>query len=377
MSEWSADFGPLDGVWLDTAHHGPLPRIAVAAAIEALTWKVAPSRLAKNAVEEVPWRLRTALARLINADAEDIILGNSASYGLHVLANGIAWREGDEVLLVDGDFPATVFPWLPLRGRNVNVRLVKPRGAYFGAADVIANLTPATRVVCTNWVNSFTGIAVDIDAIGETCHNHGLRFVINASQALGVRPLDVAAAPVDAVVACGHKWQCGPYGTGLCWIEPEFRDALSPTQAYWSAMQAGQRAESMRDYTLHDDLGAAAFDVFATANYLNVMPWTASLEYLLEQGIEAIARHDQALVTQLLEGLDASRYEVLSPREGPARSTLVIVSHREAGRNEEIHASLARDGVHVAVREGNLRLSPHLFNTGDDVHRALALLNAA
>lgn len=377
MNTWTDDFGLLDAVWLNSAQQGPLPRVAAEAAHEALSWKIAPHRYPADCDQRVPQRLKHALARLVNVAARDIILGNCASYGLHQLAGGIRWRPGDEVLLVDGDFPATVYPWLPLRRCDVNVRIVRPRGAVFDATDLADNLTPATRVLCTNWVNSFTGYAVDVEMLGDLCRSHDIVFVLNASQAIGTRPIDLAEAPVDALVSCGQKWLCGPYGTGFCWIDPAVRENLVPTQAYWSAMQRAGQSTSMRDYTLHDNIGAPAFDVFATANYLNFLPWAASVEYLLDQGIDRIAEHNHALVSRLTEGLDAEKYDVLSPRHGPERSTLAVVSHRDAGRNDELRDALARDGVYVAVREGHLRVSPHLYNTEDDIDRAVTILNAA
>ena len=377
MNSWHTEFGPFEGVWLNTAHQGALPRAAVAAAHEALSWKIAPSRLADDSFERVPGRLRQAISRLLNVPADEVILGNSTSYGLHVIANGIRWNPGDEVMVVDGDFPATVYPWLRLRERGVTVRLIRPRGAVIEADDVAANLTPATRLFCTTWVNSFTGHTADLDAVGEVCRARGVLFIVNATQALGARPIDAAGAPIDAIVGCGHKWLCGPYATGLCWIRPELRDSLDCHQAYWVTMQTGLRLSDMRRYDLRDDLGAAAFDVFAAANFNNFMPWTAAIESLLDKGIEAVAAHDQALVTRLIEGLDGDKYTLVSPRDGPARSTLAILSHRDAERNPAIRDRLAADGVIIALREGNLRVAPHLYNTPDDIDRALAALNAA
>ena len=377
MTPLSDQFGPFDGTWINTAHQGALPRAAVAAAHQAVSWKVSPNRLREDSFDAVIGRLKQALGRLLNAPAEDIILGNSASYGLHLFANGIPWREGDEVLLVNGDFPATIFAWLPLARRGIKVRFIEPAGQVVGADDIAAALTPRTRLFCTNWVNSFSGRAADIDAIGALCRQHGVLFALNVAQAVGARSLDLGAASLDAVTGCGHKWLCGPYATGYCWLRPELRESLEYDQAYWSAHQSGARLSELRDYTLRDDLGAAQYDVFGTANYNNFMPWTAALETLLEIGAETIAEHDQALVSRIVAGLDESKYEVLSPlEEGPERSTLVIVSHRDPARNREIRERLAADGIFLAVREGNLRLSPHLYNGADDIDRALAALNA-
>lgn len=375
-----ADFGPFDGrVWLNCAHQGPLARPAAEAARAAIAAKVAPHRMPDEAFAETPARLKRSLARLIGADARDIILGNSTSYGLHVVANGFPWMAGDEVVLVEGDFPASLLPWVALEARGVNTRFVRPRNGTVEPGDLAAVLTPATRVACVTWVSSFTGHALDLDALGEVCRARGVALIVNASQALGARTLDVGRAPVDAVSCCGFKWLCGPYGTGFCWMRPELRARLEPHQHYWLAHQADRPLDRMRALEPRpvSELGAAAFDVFCPASFLNVEPWTAAIEHLLDIGLEAIARHDDGLVERLVSGLDHARYRLISPAGGPARSTLVVCTHVEAARNPDIVGRLYAAGVDVALREGNIRISPHLYNTTEDIDRALGLLNAA
>ena len=374
------DFGPFDDrIWLNCAHQGPLPRVSVAAAQEALLWKIAPHRIADDSFHAVPLQLKNSLGRLINAPPEDIILGNSTSYGLHLLANGIPWRAGDELLLVDGDFPANILPWLGLRKRGVVVRLIPPRDVVLQADELREQFTERTRLFCTSWVNSFTGHAVDVQSLGEVCRANNTLLVLNGSQAIGTRALDIATAPVDAVTSCGFKWLCGPYGTGFCWMRPGLRASLEYNQAYWLRMQGTQTLNLMRerDITIRNDLGASAYDVFCTANFLNFMPWTASVEYLLRLGIEHIERHNSALVSAFIDGLDSRKYELISPREEIARSTLVVATHKQPERNIELCDALKSEGIDVALREGNLRLSPHLYNRTEDIHRTLSVLNAA
>ena len=377
MTALSDGFGPFDGVFLNSAGDGPLPRSAVAAGHAALAWKISPNRLTEECYDVVVGRLKRALAKLINAAADDIILGNSASYGMHLFANGLPLESGDDVLLVDGDFPTTIYAWLPLARRGVEPRLIKPAGAVVTAEEIADHMTPRTRIFCTNWVNSFTGCAADIDAIGALCRDRGVTFILNISQAIGARPLDLATAMVDAVTTCGNKWLCGPYATGFCWLRPALRESLVYDQAYWVANLGKDRLANLRTYVLRDDLGAAKYDVFGTANLNNFMPWTESVETLLDAGMAAIAAHDQALVSRLIDGLDDAGYRLLSPRDGAMRSTLVMVSHRRAERNPAIHQALAAESVFVALREGNLRFSPHLYNSNADIDRALEALNAA
>jgi cysteine desulfurase/selenocysteine lyase len=374
----AGDFGGFGGrAWLNCAHQGPLPRVAVRAAERALAQKAAPHRIGDEAFAEVPRRLKGALGRLAGVPADQVILGNSTTYGLHLLTQGVPWRAGDEVLLVEGDFPATIVPWLPLAERGVKVRLLRPERGVPDGAQLAAELRPETRLFCTSWVFSFSGQAADLDALGRVCRRRGVTFVVNGSQAVGAAPVGLAGLPVDALVSCGFKWLCGPYGTGFCWLHPDLLASLAYRPAYWLAHAGQDDLGRQVSYRLRGDLGAARYDVFGTANFLNFMPWTASVEYLLEVGVDRVAAWDQALVERLVQGLDPGRYRLLSPRGGAPRSTLVVLTHHEQARNAALHQELAAAGVDVALRDGNLRVSPHLYNTEADVDRALEVLDAA
>lgn len=371
----TGDFGDFEGrAWLNCAHQGPLPLAAVRAAEQALADKAAPHRIRDDDFAEVPSRLKDALGRVAGVPASEVILGNSTSYGLQLLVQGVDWRQGDEVLLVDGDFPATIVPWLPLAERGVRVRLLRPEGGTLDAGQLAAELTSATRLFCCSWVFSFTGQTVDLAALGQVCRRAGVTFVVNGSQAVGAVPLDLAGLPVDALVSCGFKWLCGPYGTGFCWLRPDLLASLTHRPAYWLAHLAQDDLGQDTGYRLRDDLGAARYDLPGTANFLTFRPWTASVEYLLGKGIGKVAAHDQALVERFLQGLDPDRHRLVSPRQGPGRSALVVFGHRQAGRTPELHRRLTAAGVDVAFRRGNLRVSPHLYNTPADIDRALEAL---
>jgi selenocysteine lyase/cysteine desulfurase len=374
----AADFGGFEGrAWLNCAHQGPLPRVAVAEAERALADKAAPHRIRDEAFDTVPRRLKDALGRLAGVPADQVTLGNSTSYGLHLLVQGVPWREGDEVLLVDGDFPATIVPWLPLADRGVRVRLLKPEGGRLEAGQLEAELTPATRLFCTSWVFSFTGHTVDLATVGGVCRRAGVTFVVNGSQAVGAVPLDLAALPVDALVSCGFKWLCGPYGTGFCWLAPDLLASLTYRPAYWLAHQGQDDLGQDSGYRLREDVGAAGWDVFGTANFLTFQPWTASVEYLLGLGIDRVAAWDQHLVDRFVGGLDPDRYELVSPGRGPARSALAVFGDHRPERNPPLHQALTAAGVDAAFRRGRLRVSPHLYNTEADIDRALEVLDGA
>lgn len=376
---WRAAFAPFDGrVWLNCAHQGPLPRVAAAAAREAVAWKEQPWELTSERFAGVPARLRMLIGRLINAPADDVILGNGASHGLHLLAQGLPLGAGDEVLTMEGDFPSDILPWLGRAAEGVIVRQVQPRGAVLSPDEVATAITPRTRALCLTWVHSLSGWSIDLEAMGDLCRAHGVVFIVNVSQALGVRPLDVATAPVDAVVCVGWKWLCGPYATGFCWIRPALRAQLACHQVYWlSMLTADDLARSPLDLTLKPDAGARQFDIFGTANFLNFNALSESIAFLLEAGIAAAGTYDAALVDRLIAGLDRRHYQLLTPASGPQRSTLVFIAPRDRTRTAQVYQALLRRRIHVAYRAGALRLAPHLYNTAADIDAALDALHEA
>jgi selenocysteine lyase/cysteine desulfurase len=162
---------------------------------------------------------------------------------------------------------------------------------------------------------------------------------------------------------------------GFCWIRPELRERLEYNQAYWLAMQTADELGGDRELPESGHLGARRYDVFGTANFFNFTAWTASLEYILEQGPGRIAAHDLILVDRFCGGLDRNRFDLVSPGRGTARSTLILVSHRDPERNAGIHQGLKEKGIDTAFRRGRLRFSPHLYNTPVDIDRAIATLS--
>jgi cysteine desulfurase/selenocysteine lyase len=360
-------------IWLNTAHQGRLPRCAVGALAEAVRWKLHPELLAgSDRFSEVPSRLRGALARVLGAREDDVVLANSASYGLHLIANGLELGAGDEVVVPANDFPSDILPWLSLRDRGVEVRMVAPEGEVLTPDEVEAALTPRTRVVCLTWVHSFSGRVVDLAGVGRACRSRGVWLVVNGSQAVGAMPVDVQRLPVDAMVSVGFKWLCGPYGTGVCWLHPELFDALRPGKLYWlSALTAEDLAAPSLDLESITPRRVGRLDVFGTASFFNHVPFAAALELRLELGIDEVAAYVDGLVLRLLAGIDRTRFRLVSAED--VRSSLVVVEPlREA--SAEVVERLTAAGVHVAHRRGRVRISPHLYNTPDEIDRALELL---
>jgi cysteine desulfurase/selenocysteine lyase len=362
-------------VWLNTAHQGRLPKRAARALSDAVEWKLHPEALASpERFTAVPQRLRHLLARVVGARDDDVVLANSASYGLHLVANGLDLRRGDEIIVAANDFPSDILPWVRLEDRGVTVRMIEPHDEVLTADEVAAACTRHTRAVCLTWVHSFSGRILNLDAVGTVCRDHDAWFIVNGSQAVGAIPIDVHSTPIDALVSAGFKWLCGPYGTGLCWLRPELFDTLRPTKLYWlSALTSADLAASSLDLRSITPRRAGRHDVFGTANFFNFVPFAAAVELLLEFGIPRVRDYVDGLVVRLLSGIEQSAFDLVSSTDD--RSTLVVLAPTHEP-SEILVGRLSAAGVHIAHRRGRIRISPHVYNTTGDIDRALDVLRA-
>ena len=209
---------------------------------------------------------------------------------------------------------------------------------------------------------------LDLEAVGRACWQAGTYFFVNTTQGFGVRPLSARSLPVDAISCAGYKWLCGPYGTGFCWTRSDLLGRLRPLQCYWlpAARRTGfDSLDGILD--VPPPRGPTRHDVFGTASFLNVLPWTAALEYLAEVGVDAASRHNERLVGWAGAAVAGCGYRILS-LEGPTPSPFVVFDPGEGGAHR-VAGRLKEANVHVALRDGLIRVSPHLHNDGDQIDR--------
>jgi selenocysteine lyase/cysteine desulfurase len=210
---------------------------------------------------------------------------------------------------------------------------------------------------------------VDLEAIGEICHRHGCAFLVDAIQGLGAFPVDVRRAHIDALAADGHKWLLGPEGCGILFVSQGFQESVRPVEFGWTNV-AGYADYASRDMTLRQDAGRYEC---GTLNTIGCYGLRASIELLLEVGVEAVAPAVQRLGDLVAEGVQAKGYEVLSQRT-PANGA-GIVSFRKAGLEAaSIMQKLSAAGVTAAPRQGWVRVSPHFYIGPDDIGRMLEAL---
>lgn len=364
----------MAGTYLDHAGIGPVRPPALAAMHGALDEVLASGAVNYAAFFAARDEARAAAARLIGADGDEIALVANTSAGLQLVADGIGWRAGDEVVVFDRDFPANVHPWRRLAARGVVVRWVPERHGGYDLADVAAAVGPATRLVAVSHVHFVTGFRIDLAAVGAIAAEVGALVCVDAAQSLGALAVSVTDAPVDFLAAGGHKWLGAPPGTGVLYCRRDRLDVLRDAPAGWFGYDRSQdllvKGEGHFTYDLPLRPSARRFEG-GMMNFVGLVGLAAALGELEAVGVAAVAERVLALAGRLRDGLAARGYRVLGPGADEARSG--IVSFAAPGA-ERLHAALTAKGIHVSFPDGKVRISPHYWNADDDVDRLLDAL---
>ena len=315
---------------------------------------------------------RAAAAQLINAELDEIALVPNTTAGINLVAEGLDWRAGDNVVTLDDEFPSNLFPWTHLQRLGIETRQV-PTSSGYVELDQLANYCDErTRVVSVSWVGYANGCRRDLAAIAEIAHRHEALFFVDAIQGLGVFPLDVAEIPIDCLAADGHKWMLGPEGAGIAFIRRDWLPRLTPIGVGWqSVVQAGDFSNLDLDFK-----STAARYEGGSHNMAGFLALGASLQLLLDLGVSNIASAILDITEHLADALTDFGAIVSSPRSPAASSG--IVSFELLGYDANaVRRHCLDHGVALACRAGRLRVSAHAYNNEDDVQRLLATLRSA
>lgn len=362
-------------IYLDCATQGPLPRAGVRAIQQALEWKKTPELLTSHEhYSEFPDRARALLAQLIGAEPAEIALTTGASDGINAVAQGLAWQAGDEIVLPADEFPANYFPWKWLERRGVRVVEVRPQGRFTTEDDLLAALSPRTRLVTMSLVSYYAALRLDPARLAPVCRERGIHLLVDASQAAGAVPIDAKHLGVSFLVAAGYKWLLAPYGTGFFYVRKDLVEKLELQRIYWQAIEGAMDFNRLPrgEWRLAPD--ARRWDAAETANFLNLAGLSASLELLLRVGVERIERHTTSLLRYLVERLPRDRCVLRSPEEERRRGTFLSIAARTPETTAKLWQRLHERKIFVALRQDALRISPHIYNVEREMDELLAVL---
>lgn len=370
MLDVRAEFPVLDKwVYLDVANKCAPPRKVV----EALSDFFAEA--ASSGGDKVVWleRVRTIkekFARLVGATPREIALVKNTSEGINLIANSFAYRRGDNVVISDLEHPNNVYPWLRLRQRGVEVRVIKTHGGIVTPEDVASHVDRGTKVVALSSVTCVSGARLDLPAISKMCREYGARLVIDAVQSLGILTMDVKESGIDVLAAGGYKGLLSPHGLGFLYCSSELLHDLVPPFAARASVVVDPSLHRVKHYDLEyrDDAGK-----FETGNYNYSAVWAGcvALDLLLSWGTDAIEARVLGLTRRLTDGLARIGLQTLGPTEDHCRSSLVSVV---VGNAEEVIDGLKRRRILASPREGAVRLSFHVYNNEQDVDAVLDAL---
>jgi selenocysteine lyase/cysteine desulfurase len=358
---WTADT-----IYLNNASIGPLPERTVLALERFNRGRAAPHLLPDRELFAMMGETRRKIARLVNAAAEEIALAVNTGFGLSMAARALPLERGDVVLVSDREFPANVYPWMRLSDRGVAMELVPTTpGGWPDEERLLERLRdPRVRVLAVSLVQFSSGYLVDLARLSAATRETGAYLVVDAIQALGQLPVDLAAVPVDVLACGGQKWLLSPWGSGFVYVRRGLIASLDPAITGWLAFEGTDDLSRLTRYddTLRAD--ARRFELM-TLPYQDFAGLNTSLDLLLSLGIERIRDHIRAVHQPVLAWADRSGARVVSPR-GPSGSGILCIAPDAV---QEVHRRLKAARIVCSLREGAIRLSPHCYTTVDEMER--------
>jgi cysteine desulfurase/selenocysteine lyase len=352
-------------IYLNHAAVAPLPR-RTAMAMQGL----AEDALQFGSLHYDRWLdayegLRVAAARLIGASRCEIALIKNTSEGISTIAQGLDWHPGDRIVAFREEFPANYYPWLRLESKRCNVDWL----SVTDPLEEIENACTGAKLLSISFVQYLSGFRADLNAIGEICKRHNCFFFVDAIQGLGAFPLDVEAAHIDALAADGHKWLLGPEGCGILYVRKDRQHSIFPEEFGWTNV-AGFSDYASRDMTLRQDAGRYEC---GTLNTIGCYGLRASIELLLEAGVEHIAPAVQALTDQLGAGAMNKGYQLLGNRSRDNGAGIIAIQKPGLDSRKVVH-DLKQRGIIAAPRQGWIRLSPHFYISPEEIDRVIEAL---
>lgn len=354
------------------AADAPLPRRVAHAMRESIERASIDARQYDLELERIA-ETRKLVARLLGANVDEISFTGPTSSGLNVIANGLDWVLGDEVICYLDDYPANVYPWLALERRGVKPVLLETKRIGEITPELVERaLTKRTKLVALASANFCSGAGIDLESIGALCAERGILFSVDAIQTLGVIPIKLGQ--IDFLSAGAQKWMLGPSGAGVLYVKESRRDLLRPTVVGgWNVQSRNFIAQREIEY-------ASGGQKFEPGAYYHaaIAGMGAAVSLLLEAEVERIAHQNVLLRETLKLHIASEGFEFLTPEDAMARSGILTFRHPKVTSDRLLEA-LKKNNVVVSLRydrsdQGWLRVSPHFYNTHAEMLRIAKIL---
>ncbi len=322
--------------------------------------------------------VRASAAALIECDTSEIALLGPTSLGLSLVANGLSWQHGDEIITYLDDYPANVYPWKQLEKKGVKVVYLHPREIGEITPELVRDaITPRTRLLALASSHFLSGYRLDMEAVGELAKEREVLFCLDAIQTAGAFP--TPAKHVDFLSADSHKWMLGPMTAGIFHVARHRQEMLEPSLlGAWNVKSPHFIAQDTVDF----EPGGRRYEP-GVLNAQGLVGMQASIDLLTGIGIDTVAARLLDLKAMLCAGLDELEFNILGPRSGSAASGITSFTDKSSPRRiEKLCDSLARRGIVSSFRHGRdgipyIRFSPHFYNTPAEISQVLSVIREA
>ena len=314
---------------------------------------------------------RKLLAAMLGGRPEQVAFMRNTSDALSTVANGLTWREGDNVVTFRGEFPSNLYPWLRLRDvYGVEVRMCEERNGRIDFDELAGMIDRNTRVVTISYVQFASGFRIDAERLARIVRRHDALLVVDVIQALGVVPMNVEAELIDVAAGAGHKWLMSPEGVGYLYLSDRARERVQPTLVGWISVPDPFNFENLEQGW---NRGTLAWET-GTGPAALYYGLRASLDLLTRLGTQNIERHLEMLTDHFCEAVNAKNYEVVSSRRSGEKSQIVCIRHREGMSPMALYTHLKNRNIVTAPRGDRLRIAPHAYNLPEEIDALIKAL---
>lgn len=352
--------------YLDHAAVSPMPNRTAEVMRQRIETFQNPS-LEDGARERLGRLAKERVGRLLNVSAVQVALQSNLGEAMAVVANGLAWAPGDQVVIPEMEFSSLVYPWMNLQSRGVAVVWAKKDGPATPLASIEAALTDRTKVVAVSHVEFLNGYRHEMRALGELCASRNVMLVVDATQSLGVLPIDAPAWNADVVAAHGYKWMMAFHGIAVLYVSERALERIAPTMPGRQSVTGG--FESL-DFALDWHPDARRYES-GGPNWVGAAAVATSLAIVEEIGLEMASQQAIGVATRVLEGLASLPVEIVTDLNTDHRSQILAFTTGSDERDRQLVQELRTRKVYVGKRNLGVRVACHFWNTNSDADRLL------